>query len=251
MPSTAEKISPATEKEPADVIDLRQKSVERARQRLEKFPELGKVYEKLKKEVAKGVVDSAVRRHRIGLAINEVRSDTEKYGKRSVQILATLLGYEPPTLYAYGAVAATWDEEEFGALLEEKTPLGLSLTFSHLIVLANVSDGRRRRGFMTRAVSEALTVKQLEVLVAGQGETEMVTQERTTTADILRQKVAHWEAAADEIDRDTRELIALAQKKRTQEVTKLLEEAVERQRALAKKATECAEQISAFVHEPA
>jgi hypothetical protein len=161
-----------------------------------------------------------------------------------------LLRFDKSTLHDYAKVAGTWDPKEFGALLKKKNAVDLPLRFSHLVVLAQVEDGRRRNALITRTLQECLTVRQLEQLVRGgavaDGDAAASEPSTPTPVDVIRRVSARWEAAADEIDRDTRELIQLASSQRTPEVLALIQTTAERQRMLAAKATACAEQLAAL-----
>lgn len=225
------------------VVELNAKLIERAREVVAKNGALAKVYERLLKIVAETTLEEARRRYDIGRLVRQVMEDEKKYGKRSVETLATLLRFDKSTLRDYASVAKTWNTNEFNAVLRRKTAAGLGLRFSHLVVLAQVADGRRREALITRTLEESLTVRQLKELVhpsvtGGDGTSEAP----PTAAEAISRVAARWEAAADEIGRETRELVRLASS-RTPEVLVLVRAAADRQRVLAKKAVACADEL--------
>ncbi len=256
MPTSAAKkklvARPRTKAGEGSLVDLNRAAIRRAHKVVERNAALVKIYERLLKVVAETTREEASRRYDIGKLVRQVRDDEEKYGKRSVEALAMLLRFDKSTLHDYANVATTWDDKEFKALLKKKTALGLGLRFSHLVVLAQVDDGRGRNALITRALAQNLTVRQLAEIVragaAADGDAAASEPSAPTPADVIRRVSLRWETAADEIDRDTRELVQLASTQRTPEVLALVQAAADRQRALAVKATACADQLVALAN---
>jgi hypothetical protein len=96
----------------------------------------------------------ALDRYAIGCIIRDVRDDEPLYGQHSVGKLARSIGRDVDTLYEYADVAQTWSEVEIARLLERKTPLGLPLSFTHLVVLSKI---RHRRDLLKDMTDRALT----------------------------------------------------------------------------------------------
>ena len=234
------------------LVDLHRETIERARKVVEKNTALAKLYELLRKVVGATTLVEAKRRYEIGRLVGQVQDDKEKYGRRSVEALATLLGFDKSTLYTYAEVAKTWDAKEFNGWLKKKSEAGIGLRFSHFVVVAQVADGRRRNALLTRALSENLTVRQLELECPSAPASDVVPEEASNRAeDQIRHSASRWEAAADEIYADTRAILRLASTtaSRTPEVLRLVKATADKQRALAKKAGECADQLTALASE--
>ena len=241
-------VPPANESQ-AEVVDRDERRTAQAWKALEKNPPLRVIYENLVKQVGEFTHAEAVGRYRIGAKVLLVKNNEARYGSRAVESLAVLLGYEKSTLHDYVNVAETWERADFIALSKRKNEKGLPLRFSHFVVLARVSDGRRRNGFITRALEESLTVRQLEDLVRrelGGDDAEAPAETADKDEAKVQRVVARWEAATDELDRDTRALVQLAEQNRTPEVLRLVTAAADRQRALAAAATACADKLVAL-----
>jgi hypothetical protein len=95
----------------------------------------------------------ATDRYSIGCIIRDVRDAEHTYGQSSVAKIARTIGRDVDTLYEYADVAETWSEVELQRLLERKTPAGLTLSFTHLVVLSKV---RRRRDLLKTLTDRAL-----------------------------------------------------------------------------------------------
>jgi hypothetical protein len=181
-----------------------------------------------------------------------VGDNENKYGKRSVNTLATLLGFDKSTLHDYANVAKTWDANEFKALVKRKNGAGLGLRFSHLIVLARVEDGQQRNALVDQVLEQNLTVRQLEEVVRARtagGDVTADESSASTPAEVIKRVTADWKAAADKIDRGTRALVQLASRERTPKVLDLIRTTAEKQRALAQRASASADELFAALGE--
>jgi len=223
------------------LVQLNEKVFERARDIVARNAALGKIYERLLVVVAETALEEAKRRYEIGRMVRPVMEEEKKYGKRSVEALATLLGFDKSTLHDYAKVAKTWEASEFGALLKRKTPAGLGLRFSHFVVIAEVGDDRRRKTLLAQTITQSLTVRHLKELVHPSGKPDAAPKQATTPADRIRHVAARWELVVDDIDRETRELVHLVTS--SPEVLGLVQAAAAKQRALANKAVACAVQL--------
>ena len=92
---------------------------------------------------------------------------SDKYGRRAVTTLGILLGYDKSTLNDYAAVATAWGWGQLKSMLGRKNPAGLSLTFSHFIELAGVTDEDEVQRVLTEAVEEGFSVAQLRQRLRG------------------------------------------------------------------------------------
>ena len=130
-------------------------------------PELRPVYESIRRMLAGATRDDARSRHQIGVLIADVKRSSQKYGARAVEQLAVALGTNVHTLYRCAAVAECWSAEALEALLGMTTVHGQPLSWTHLVLLAGVTSVRRRTELLDKALKDALTVRQLLVLVDG------------------------------------------------------------------------------------
>jgi hypothetical protein len=123
----------------------------------------------------------------------------------------------------------------------------MGLRFSHLVVVATVADAKYRKDLIALALERSFTVKQLENHVR----TEAALADGSAppapsdTLGRARGFVAHWEAAVDQMNQDTRELEQLAST--NPDVLPLVQKTAEKQRALAETATACAAKLEALV----
>ncbi|MBX3230663.1 MAG: hypothetical protein KIT84_00485 [Labilithrix sp.] len=111
--------------------------------------------------LTKARLDDAETNYRVGVAVYAVMRDPERYGKRGVAKIAAAVPCTAALLYSYAKVAATWDEESFGALINRKDSKGQSFSFSHLIALAGVSDAQKRELLIDEALAKAWSVRDL------------------------------------------------------------------------------------------
>jgi hypothetical protein len=249
MPAAAKKTAaePRADAGAAQVIDLNKKTIARVWAIVNKNPALEKIYTRLLEIVSEANLEEADRRYSIGRLVAQVRQETDKYRKGSVEKLATLLGFDTSTLHDYANVADTWQNKtEFNALLRQESERGFGLRFSHLVVLARVADEKHRKKLIALALEMSLTVRQLENYVRTEAASadEPAPPALSGAVDRARHVVAFWEGAVDQVDRDTRELERLAAS--SPDVLPYLQKTAEKQRALAETASACAAKLEAL-----
>lgn len=110
------------------------------------------------------VLDALVR-HGVGTVVKKVRGDRAKYGERALKQLEDAFDFDENTLRRFEAVAETWTKADLKKLLHRKNVKGLPLTWSHLELLAQVSSGARRDKFIEKILHDALSVRELRVLI--------------------------------------------------------------------------------------
>jgi hypothetical protein len=135
-------------------------------------PGLRPVYESIRKLLAGAARDEARSRHQIGVLIGTVKKAPDKYGAHAVGQLASALGSNVHTLYRCSAVSECWSPGQLDALLRRTTPHGQPLSWSHLVLLAGVTTAKRRTELLDKALEDALTVRELLVLVDTEGNAE-------------------------------------------------------------------------------
>jgi hypothetical protein len=128
-------------------------------------PGLRPVYESIRRLLAGATRDEARSRHQVGLLIAAVKNTNDKYGARAVEQLAGALGSNVHTLYRCAAVSECWTAAELEVLLRRTTPRGQPLSWSHLVLVAGVTSARRRNELLDKALEDALTLRELLVLV--------------------------------------------------------------------------------------
>jgi hypothetical protein len=135
-------------------------------------PGLRPVYESIRKLLAGAARDEARSRHQIGVLIDAVKKAPGKYGARAVEQLASALGSNVHTLYRCAAVSSCWSPPQLEVLLRRTTPQGQPLSWSHLVLVAGVTTAKRRTDLLDKALEDALTVRELLVLVDTEGKSE-------------------------------------------------------------------------------
>lgn len=237
------------QKKVADVENMNDAQLRRARRDLDSRPALRRAYEKISVVVQNLSIHDARCKHAIGVVVLAAREDPKKYGKGSVQTLAILLGYDKSTLHDFADVAETWKAAEFAALLRRKNGLGLPLKFSHLVVVHTVDDKKKRDQFLERALKENLTVKQLELVVRGR-EIELddiqVDGEPAEARDV-RRTAAAWSGEIDQLKRKTAWVIQRAKSNPGPLVLEGLKGCAEQQHAISSQAGANAKALEAAI----
>lgn len=135
--------------------------------------ELAKVVAKLKnlkRKLELGWKRDALITYDFGAVTNKVKSEDARYGKKAVETLAKELKLDRATLYRWAKVATAWTKSDFAKIAARRSPKsGLPLTWSHLEVLSDVENTKRRGELLEQALSEALTVVELRDLGKGGG----------------------------------------------------------------------------------
>ena len=230
---------------PATVTKIADVKQSRAQAELTRHPALERTYDRLKSLVADGVRAEAGVRYQIGVAVASALAAPEKYGKRSVDTLAELLSFDDSTLRDYARVAQTWSKGEVTAILRKLNSANLPLRFSHLVVLSKVSNAKRRDQLVERCLHEALSVRQLRVLLSeGDGERAALDADEPGVRE-RRQALVWFEHEAAQIDRRTADLIDYAQKNADPAVYAMLDDCVKAERELAAKAEGSAAKLEA------
>lgn len=205
---------------------------------------LNKVYQELRREIAKAVRGDALARYRIGARVLEIEKTPKKYGTSAADTLATLLSLDRSTLSLYKSVAETWKEGQVANLLKKQTAGGMPLTFSHLVALAAVEDSDVRQRFLDLALHEGLSVRMLRNKINGTDDGDDEGDEHAKELKPLRSAASHFEAEIKQVESRTETILKHAKEmKATAAVKKWLAACAEHQRALAEKASACADKI--------
>jgi len=107
----------------------------------------------------------ALDRYAVGCVIRDVRGAEHTYGQNGVGKIARAIGRDVDTLYEYADVAETWSEVEISRLLQRKTPAGLPLSFTHLVVLSKLRHRRDVLKVLTDRALTGLSARHLRALV--------------------------------------------------------------------------------------
>ena len=104
-------------------------------------------------------------RHAIGLIVLQLMEDVNKYGKGAVQKAAEALDVKANWLYETARVAKTWSAKqlvEFLAVCEgSNKPRQRTLTWSHLLAVAEESDKKKRDDLIRAVIERGLSIRSL------------------------------------------------------------------------------------------
>ena len=148
-------------------------------------PDLAKRIEPIRLKLAESTRVTHEIRYQIGMVVAEVRGERAPYAAGAMDQLEAAFGLDRNTLLRYQAVAETWSESAFLALLARKTENGQPLAWSHLELLATEEDGARREALTETAIAKELSYKELNKLTrndtpAGDGDKLPVTIRQIT-----------------------------------------------------------------------
>lgn len=106
-------------------------------------------------------------RYRIGQMVDEVTKDERQYGENAVLSLAESLDgiMSPNQLWDCRKFSQTYDEDKLKELMERKTASGNMITWTHLLMLLQVSLSTERRRLENRVFSEDLTSDELAIII--------------------------------------------------------------------------------------
>ncbi|MGK4008386.1 hypothetical protein WMF31_37590 [Sorangium sp. So ce1036] len=142
--------------------DDREPKASRAERALQKMTSaLRKECDSIRKELASTGTDDAKVRHRLGILVNAIRKEPNKYGQGGVEQLARALGFDKTLLYRHAKVAECWSSRELSELLRRKSVTGLPISFSHLQLLVTVTDPTKREEYIETVLAEGLSVRDL------------------------------------------------------------------------------------------
>lgn len=143
-------------------------------------------YQQLKVALAKADRGDATARYKIGVIVHGVDLGGKKYGTDPVGQLAAALGKDPNTLYEYSRVAGTWPLGKFTSILSKRNAFGLTLSWTHFVVLSYVKAEKPRTALTKRALLEGLTVERLRALIGAGRPTNSVPSVRTTFGQAVK-----------------------------------------------------------------
>jgi hypothetical protein len=111
-------------------------------------------------------VHTLLSRYRLGQrvkAIHDLETDQgrERYGKGTITKLANAFAWDRGILYGALALSRAYSEAEIKKLSQRRRADQQCLSFSHVRVLAEVEDKKRRSGLVDKALDECLTVAEL------------------------------------------------------------------------------------------
>ena len=165
----------------------------------------------IRRELAKWNTGDVLGRHRIGALIAEMIRKRDTYGQKIVPRVARELGFNENWVYDCVMVAETWNATSLGALLKQRDAVrGQPLSWSHLVLLASVVDGRERRRWINHVLAEGLTTRELKAALDadpaadGADEADEVDGEETETdsgggAELALRWLRHIRAGAEAV----------------------------------------------------
>jgi hypothetical protein len=159
---------PKTTNKPANKTVLSPKAQEAKKALAAMTPDLKEVFEKINSKAVTANADEVLARYNYGKWISTVVQDKRKYGENAAELLATALGISTTLLYSWRALYNQWKDEysTLKTLLEKKTAVGTTLTFSHFVLINKVSSATERLSLVEQCISECLSVADLEKMLA-------------------------------------------------------------------------------------
>ena len=109
---------------------------------------------------------SIVSRYRVAVVVREIYDDVtgnrgSVYGARAVEAIKKAFGWDDGVIYQALHVADAFTPEQIEAITRMRLPGGRPLSYSHVVALACVEDGDRRKKLLDRAVKEGWTSRKL------------------------------------------------------------------------------------------
>lgn len=228
-------------------------SMTRAERALKMTDELHRRCEEIRKRLADVGRKDMQARHQLGVLVNEIQNDPDKYGRRGVKQLAAAIGYDEKTLYKYGQVASCWSAEQIEELSQQKGTTGLPISFSHLLLIATVEKKRRRDALVQAVLNKGLSVRDLKRQLEGQPSPDEAAGEgpvksaatalrglRATSENWL-EKARRWEAEF---------LPALEQEPLTEDARRGLSETLAQQQELVERLRQVMERLRGVLEMP-
>ena len=131
----------------------------------------------IRHELAKWNKSDVLGRHRIGQIVKQVRAKQKHYGSHAVERIGNALGFGTSWVYECAWVAETWSESELRELLQLRDAVhGQPLTWSHLAIIARLTDRGDRKRYIESALAEGWTVAQLKAQIHETPESEEAQQ---------------------------------------------------------------------------
>jgi hypothetical protein len=126
-------------------------------------PELRREVVQVMKQLAQAERAVVRARHKAGLLVSRLPSGQLRYRGGSIPLIAATIGLDTMNLYAW--VANTWSASEVVELMRSSKAKGFPLTWSHLELLALITDKAERAKLVSRWKKAALEVNQLRMLL--------------------------------------------------------------------------------------
>ncbi|TKC98149.1 DUF1016 family protein [Polyangium fumosum] len=216
----------------------------------EMAPELRNRCEKVRKALAKSGPEDARARYQLGELVKDAMADEEKYGKKAVHQIGLSLGYDEKTLYRYSKVAKAWPLDELNELLKQPYPkIGMPLSFSHLLEIAGVEDGRKRRKYVNQVLKEGLPVRELKSRITAESAPGRKGPESNTVKTLrgMRSASKKWLA---QVQAWERLLPAPNEAPPPPELRERYQETLEQQRELIARLQRVSEKLGTWLGEP-
>lgn len=165
------------------------------------------VYQSIRDLLARASRDEVRNRFQVGVLVAEVKRWPNKYGNGAVAALAKALSQDTQTLYRCATVAECWSVSQLDTLVLRHDEYGQPLSWSHFVLLANVSPARERKELFERCLNHSLSVRELVALIDARRRVQG-TPGPTVTAPAAEQFVRATERLVAGAARAQRELLA-------------------------------------------
>lgn len=131
-------------------------------------------------------------RRGIGQHIASIKNNARKYGLKAVETIAQQIGVSDSWLYDCATVAEAWTAEQIETILRRKDEQRKQpLSWTHLVLLAEVDDKKERRSWVDGTLQNGWTVKELRAHLNPSPEDEDEPAEKSDS-ELEDQAVGRW-----------------------------------------------------------
>jgi len=125
--------------------------------------------DRIEKLIVAAEKQDVLARYEIAIGCEKIRKGDgkgRKYGEGAVEALAKSIGWRTDKVYRYAAVARTWPNRKgLEDLLALGSDYGTSLTWSHILLLVRVDDGKEQMKLADETLKNGWSVRELKAAV--------------------------------------------------------------------------------------
>jgi hypothetical protein len=160
-------------------------------------PALQEAFKEIRRRLAGCTARDVLARYRVAELVKKVQEGDGKrtYGTSAIISLAGALGQSEQSLRNYAAVAETWTEYEIKEILHNKNAYGARLSWSHFILLANITSPEERQRRIEEILEKSLSVRELKRDI--EQNNRSAANPSVTTAHNIRQGLSQMVAQAE------------------------------------------------------
>jgi hypothetical protein len=128
-------------------------------------PELAKEFKIISDKLNDLDQKNILSRYEVGEHIAKIKETDTKFGEGAVEKVAAAMNRQADELYALARIVETYTREEIEQMLEKGAKKGFQVTYSHVRLLAGVSDKRVRTKAATEMVKAKATVVETRAII--------------------------------------------------------------------------------------